>query len=57
MADKRTQEFSPAHIKEAVIRSEIYDRPLHVVIDEMLKEIDLYKKAFSKRKNMGLGFD
>lgn len=54
MEEKKTQEFSPAHIKEAVIRSEIYDRPLHVVIDEMLKEIDLYKKAFTKRKSMGL---
>ncbi len=54
MSEKRTQEFSPAHIKEAVIRSEIYDKPLHVVIDDMLKEIELYKKAFTKRKSMGL---
>ena len=53
IADKKTVEFSPAHIKEAVIRSEIYDRPLHVVIAEMLKEIDLYKKAFSKKKSVG----
>jgi len=54
ISDKKTQEFSPAHIKEAVIRSEIYDRPLHVVIDEMLKEIELYKKAFTKKKSVGL---
>jgi len=53
MENKKTQELSPAHIKEAVIRSEIYDKELHVVIDEMLKEIDLYKKAFSKRKSVG----
>jgi SpoVK/Ycf46/Vps4 family AAA+-type ATPase len=53
MGEKKTQELSPAHIKEAVIRSEIYDRQLHVVIDEMLKEIELYKKAFSKKKSVG----
>lgn len=57
MMDKKTKEFSPAHIKEAIIRSEIYDRKLHDVIEEMLKEIDLYKKAFSKQKSMGLGFN
>lgn len=54
ITEKKAAEFSPAHIKEAVIRSEIYDRQLHVVIDEMLKEIDLYKKAFSKKKSVGL---
>lgn len=52
--EKRTTEFSPAHIKEAVIRSEIYDKPLQVVIEEMLKEIELYKKAFSKKRSVGL---
>jgi len=57
MMDKKTKEFSPAHIKESIIRSEIYDKKLEIVIEEMLKEIDLYKKAFSKQKSMGLGFD
>lgn len=52
--EKKTLEFSPAHIKEAVIRSEIYDKPLHIVIEEMLKEIELYKKAFSKKRSVGL---
>lgn len=52
--DKKTLEFSPAHIKEAVIRSEIYDKPLQVVIEEMLKEIELYKRAFSKKRSVGL---
>lgn len=57
MLDKRTREFSPAHIKESIIRSEIYDKKLDVVIEEMLKEIELYKKAFTKQKSMGLGFN
>jgi len=53
IAEKKSAEFSPAHIKEAVIRSEIYDKSLDVVINDMIKEIDLYKKAFSKKKSMG----
>lgn len=57
MMDAKTKEFSPAHIKESVIRSEIYDKPLDTVIEEMLKEIALYKKAFSKQKSMGFGLD
>jgi SpoVK/Ycf46/Vps4 family AAA+-type ATPase len=57
MLDKRTREFSPAHIKESIIRSEIYDKKLDVVIEEMLKEIELYKKAFTKQKSLGLGFN
>lgn len=55
MLDKKTKEFSPAHIKESIIRSEIYDKKLEAVIEEMLKEIELYKKAFSKQKSLGLG--
>lgn len=57
MSDKKTQEFSPAHIKEAIIRSELYDKTIEEVIKEMLKEIDLYKKAFSKKMKVGIGFD
>lgn len=46
-------EFSPAHIKECVIRSAIYDKDLEVVIKEMKEEIDYYKEAFQKKKSMG----
>lgn len=47
------QDFSPAHIKECVIRSFIYDKPLDVVIKQMKEEIDYYKEAFQKKKSMG----
>jgi len=47
-------DFSPAHIKECVIRSAIYDRPLENIIKEMKEEIDQYKQAFQKKKAMGL---
>lgn len=55
MGDKKTQEFSPAHIKEVVIRSEIYDKNQAEVIEEILNEIALYKKEFSKRSSSGIG--
>jgi uncharacterized phage protein gp47/JayE len=45
-------DFSPAHIKESVIRSAIYDKPLESVIQEMKQEIQQYKEAFQKKKIM-----
>ena len=51
---KDYQEFNPAHIKEAFIRSAIHDKTLEEVLKEMKAEIDLYKKAFSKQKNMNM---
>lgn len=46
-------DFSPAHIKESVIRSAIYDKNLENVIKEMKDEINHYKEAFQKKKSMG----
>ena len=42
-------EFSPAHIKEIVIRADLYDKSIKDVILDMTKEIELYKKAFTKQ--------
>jgi SpoVK/Ycf46/Vps4 family AAA+-type ATPase len=49
-------DFSPAHIKESIIRSAIYDKPLETVLKEMKSEIEHYKKAFQKNKSIGMGF-
>lgn len=54
MSSYQTAEFSAAHIREAVIRSQIYDRSISEVINEMYKEIDIFKKAFEKRSSMGI---
>ncbi len=53
MASKKTEEFSPAHIKEGIIRSRIYDRKLLDVLEELYKEIEHYKSAFTRSKTMG----
>lgn len=47
-------DFSPAHIKESVIRSAIYDKQLEDVIKEMKNEINQYKEAFQKKRSLGL---
>lgn len=48
-------EFTPAHIREAILRSDIFDKTLAESITEMVDEIELFKKAFSKRKSTGFG--
>ncbi len=50
---KKCEEFTPAHLKEVVIRSAIYDKTKLEVVNEMIEEIERYKKAFSKQKSMG----
>lgn len=56
IGSNKCSEFTPAHIKEAIIRSAIYDKDLKETITEITKEIDKYKKAFSKQKSVGMGF-
>jgi len=53
----KCKEFSPAHIREIVIRSKIYDKTIEQVITEMCKEIENYKNAFQKSNKMGFSKD
>jgi hypothetical protein len=56
MGSDKTKEFSPAHIKEVIVRSMIYDKPEVDVIKDILKEVEHFKAQFSKkRKSMGIG--
>jgi len=52
--EPRCKEFSPAHIREVVIRSRLYDRTMASVIKEMCDEIETYKKNFQKHSKMGI---
>ncbi len=51
--DNKCKEFSPAHIREVVIRSKLYDRSMESVIKEMCEEIKTYNESFQKRNKMG----
>lgn len=48
------KEFTPAHIRESIIRSDLYDQPVKSTLDDMSKEIEQYQKAFSKKSRMGI---
>lgn len=54
--NKKCEGFTPAHIKEAIIRHRIYEKPLETVIKEMTKEVELYSRGFSDQKSVGIGF-
>jgi ATP-dependent 26S proteasome regulatory subunit len=56
---KKCDEFTPAHLKEIVIRSAIYDKSAKEVITEMLDEIKKFKAGFQERKVLGMmgGYD
>jgi SpoVK/Ycf46/Vps4 family AAA+-type ATPase len=51
----KTDKFSPAHIREVVIRSMIYDKEFSEIINEMTSEIAHYEAGFEKTKTMGAG--
>lgn len=53
IADKKCEEFSPAHIKEVVIRAAIHDKTIKESIKELIQEIETFKKNFTKQKGMG----
>lgn len=53
--EEKYKEFSPAHIKEAIIRTRIYNKELKDTLVEISKEIEYFKKAFSKKESMGIG--
>ena len=56
LTSKKCDEFTPAHIREVVVRSAIYDKKVSDTINEMLTEIKNFKNAFEDKKKMGMGF-
>lgn len=50
----RYKEFSPAHLQEVVIRTDLYDLSISDSIASVLEEIETYKKNFSKNKRIGI---
>lgn len=52
--DKACANFSPAHIREVLIRSMIYDKSMVEVIKQMNNEVAQFNKAFAKTKELGI---
>jgi len=55
IVSKKCDEFSPAHLREVIIRSAIYDQKPSDTIRAMIKEIEEYSKAFQEKGNMRTG--
>lgn len=55
IGSKKCDEFSPAHLREVIIRSAIYDQKPWDTIRAMIKEIEEYAKAFQEKGNMRTG--
>lgn len=53
--EKKAEKFSPAHIREIVIRGMIYDRDYSDIINEMIKEVKTFENDFQKPKEQSLG--
>jgi SpoVK/Ycf46/Vps4 family AAA+-type ATPase len=55
--NKKYQDFTPAHIKEMLMRSELNDITLIESLKEIHKEVESYKKLFDEKKQgkFGLG--
>lgn len=53
-AHKKFYEFSPAHIREVILRSELFDMTLGEAMDSIAKEIEDYKNMFANKKKLGI---
>lgn len=49
--------FSPAHIKEIVVRSRLYDISISSSIDRVFEQAERASKQFSNKKSSGIGFN
>lgn len=49
----KCKKLTPAHIKDIRIRSRIFNKPREKVINEILDEINLFEKDFTKQKSLG----
>lgn len=55
IASKKCDEFSPAHIREVIIRSAIYELDPAKVITDMVNEIAEFNRAFEEKAKGGVG--
>jgi AAA+ superfamily predicted ATPase len=58
IGQKKYEKFSPAHLQEIMLRSEIYDLSIEASIDEIVEEIHKYEKMFQDKKRvLGINSD
>lgn len=57
IGDKKYEKFSPAHLQEVLIRSELYDLSVEETMDQISDEIRQYEKAFVNKRQIGMTGD
>lgn len=57
VGSKKCEKFTPAHIRQIVIRSATRKKSHKEVINQILEEIKYYENAFSKRNSLGMGMN
>lgn len=55
LGKKSCEGFTPAHIREVVIRSRIYEKTMESVIKEMIAEVETFIRGFDDKKS-AIGF-
>lgn len=55
VASDKCKEFTPDHLKEALLRAALYEKTLLVTFNEIIEEITKYNKGFTNKKSMGFG--
>lgn len=55
ISSKKCDEFSPAHLREVIIRSAIYDMKPDDVIKDMVKEVEDFNRNFEEKAKRGMG--
>jgi len=50
------KKFSIAHLEEVVIRSLLHNKSIPIVVEELIDHAEKFKKGFSKKSDMGIGF-
>jgi len=52
----KCKEFTPAHIRQIIIRAATRKKTHVETINKILKDIEYYKKAFQNKNSLGIGF-
>lgn len=55
IGSKKCEQFSPAHLREVIIRSAIHDQSPAKTIKEMIKEVEDFNRAFEEKGNARVG--
>lgn len=50
-ANKQTEDFSLAHLKEIVIRSMLHNKSIKEIVEELIEHKEKFKTAFSKKES------